>query len=653
MRSLPVFTRTAISLPFLLATLGRNGIGDEADTQQPDQASRIFLESAKSVVVLVIRSESGNVTGSGTGFLVAGGKIVTNEHVARAGNVFIDLGAAFIPTSVERVDATNDLALLSARAELALKPLTLSDRLPATGATVYVIGNPAGLERTFSSGIISGIRDFTGRQLLQITAPISPGSSGGPVLDDHGQVVGVTVGMLKDGQNLNFAVPVTLVRRLLTGERLDTSDVLALLAKSERLIARRGQEEFSMDPDSAWQALNREVNSTLQSALDNAGNEADLLLKVATRAEADWQQIDVAIAAADRSVAAKPSPDGFLLLGKALKAKALFADEGDKPALLERAEKALKAAVRVSKQPSSQVHYQLAETLSQHGELAEAEGHFRRALELSKAAGEPDLAASSLRGLVRTAFELDKEAEGNAWFKVLADSGKANAWDWHQNGQRLDVAKRWREAGESYQLAALRGGEWTNWCEAAGSYAAASGDEEATLSTARRCIAEGSGKTGSEGRLAAAHGIVARALNRRGVHQEALSHAREAIALDPSDAWAFDAQAEALLRLRRFQEAINASSQAIRLADGKYSTMHFHLGAAYFGTENWEFAKQSYEKAAQLNPTDDASPYNVALCLIRLGYQRDAARWFEEVLRRNPNHPDRQDILTNIQALRR
>jgi len=181
----------------------------------------------------------------------------------------------------------------------------------------------------------------------------------------------------------------------------------------------------------------------------------------------------------------------------------------------------------------------------------------------------------------------------------------------------------------------------------------ATGEEDSVLACARRCIDEGIGKKDSEGQLALAHREIAEVLNRRGVYQEALNHAREAATLDPSDTWAFNAQAEALLGLRRFQEAIRVSNEAIRLSDGKYATMHFNLGSGYFDSGNYELAKQSFEKAAQLNPKDDAAAYNVAICLARLGFLRDAAVWYEEVLRRNPNHRQRQEILSLIQLYRR
>ncbi len=87
---------------------------------------------------------------------------------------------------------------------------------PAIGAKVYAIGSPQGLEATLSEGIVSGYR--VGAERLQFTAPVSPGSSGGPLLDSTGQVVGVVTALHRGGQNLNFAVPASEVRDFLKGQ---------------------------------------------------------------------------------------------------------------------------------------------------------------------------------------------------------------------------------------------------------------------------------------------------------------------------------------------------------------------------------------------------------------------------------------------------
>ena len=83
------------------------------------------------------------------------------------------------------------------------------------GERVYAVGNPQGLEGTFSRGIVSGIRNVGDDKILQVTAPISPGSSGGPILNDRGEVIGVSVATFKGGQDLNFAIPSSYLATLL------------------------------------------------------------------------------------------------------------------------------------------------------------------------------------------------------------------------------------------------------------------------------------------------------------------------------------------------------------------------------------------------------------------------------------------------------
>ena len=613
---------------------------------QDDRAQRIYAESSKSVLYLIVRSHDGEILGKATGFVVAGGAIVTNEHVVRRGEVVIDTGTAKIPTTIDRVDAFNDLALLIPSAELAAKPLPIAETSPTPGASVLAIGNPAGLERTISSGIVSAVRVEEGRELLQITAPLSPGSSGGPILNTNGEVVGVAVGILTEGQNLNFAVPASLVWRLLKGEISPSVDVLSLVERVEELQYQRLQR-------SDWQEIDVQIDHLLESALERVGSDYDLLLKIAELAH--MQNGDIAHSAAERAVRIRPAAEAYLALGKELKWKAFFAeDNADKSDLLGRSELALRNALRLSnnKLPTADTYYDLADVLEDLGKYVEADTYFRRALETSKIAGNVALQANSLRGLVRTSNNLQRPQEVNNWFKALVDTGRVTALDWQFQANRLDGLLQYEEAGQSYVQAALVGGSWMNWCEAASSFILVEADDRALLA-ARECVSEGSGKEKSEPYLAVAHREIASVLSRRGVYQEALSHAREATVLNPRDPFAFHAQTVALLGLRRFQEAINMGNQAIRLSDGKYSWMHFNLGSAYFEIENWEFARQSYEKAAELSPRDSAAAYNVALSLARLGYYRDAAKWFEEVLRRDPNHRDRQEILSRIQLLRR
>lgn len=119
------------------------------------------------------------------------------------------------------------------------KALTIGDsKLTEVGETVFAVGNPKGLEGTFSQGIVSSIRDIDNKQLLQITAPISPGSSGGPVLNSKGEVVGVSVATFKGGQNLNFAIPSCYLTELLKGDHSDKPIELSRLSRNKNSILK-------------------------------------------------------------------------------------------------------------------------------------------------------------------------------------------------------------------------------------------------------------------------------------------------------------------------------------------------------------------------------------------------------------------------------
>jgi hypothetical protein len=143
---------------------------------------------------------------------------VTNYHVIKTGSsaiVKLPTGAFFAIDGVLASDKNRDVAVIKAHGEN-FRTLTLGDsnRLQV-GEEVVAIGSPLSLESTVSNGIVSGIRSDDGRRLLQITAPISHGSSGGPLFNLAGEVVGITTAALVGGENLNFAIPINDVKPLL------------------------------------------------------------------------------------------------------------------------------------------------------------------------------------------------------------------------------------------------------------------------------------------------------------------------------------------------------------------------------------------------------------------------------------------------------
>jgi len=214
--------------------------------QSADTAKQVYSSSQDSVFLVYLNDSSGSPSALGSAFLVAPRLLVTNAHVAEAGSPVLAVGPARIPLKVLRTDDKNDMAILSLDVDLTSKPLPLASGGLSPGEQIFAIGNPEGLEKTISQGIVSALRKRGDRDLLQITSPISHGSSGGPILNAKGEVVGVAVGMMEDGQNLNFAVPVAYVRSIIE-QKPDAATAINVdgsLGDVNELFKKRAQAEY-------------------------------------------------------------------------------------------------------------------------------------------------------------------------------------------------------------------------------------------------------------------------------------------------------------------------------------------------------------------------------------------------------------------------
>ncbi|NBJ14101.1 MAG: trypsin-like serine protease [Dehalobacter sp. 4CP] len=184
-------------------------------------AKEIFTKVSPSVVYIETYDSSGNALGSGSGFIVdASGKVATNYHVIEgsySAKVKTASGTSYDVQKVLSYNAVTDLAILKISAT-GLTAVSLGDSsLIETGDNIYAIGNPFGLENTISNGLISTkSRDINETTYIQISAPISSGSSGGALVDEQGKVIGITAAVYYGGQNLNFAVPINLLTPMLS-----------------------------------------------------------------------------------------------------------------------------------------------------------------------------------------------------------------------------------------------------------------------------------------------------------------------------------------------------------------------------------------------------------------------------------------------------
>jgi S1-C subfamily serine protease len=197
---------------------------------------------APAVVFIGNVDTSGQVASIGSGFVVdANGTVVTNYHVIEGAQdlqVKMKDGEIYDRVDVVDYDARRDIAVIKIRAFKPLPTLALATADVEVGEEAVAIGNPKGLEHTVSAGIVSAFRQAEGYRLIQISVPISPGSSGGPLFNMEGKVIGITsAGVVAEGaQNLNFAVPIDYVRPLLspTSKPLPISEFTAKVGRTPR-----------------------------------------------------------------------------------------------------------------------------------------------------------------------------------------------------------------------------------------------------------------------------------------------------------------------------------------------------------------------------------------------------------------------------------
>jgi serine protease Do len=180
-------------------------------------AEQLFSDVSGSIVRVLGSDSGGRVIQQGSGVVTAPGRVITNCHVAKgAAQLNVKLGAATRPAKIYVADEELDLCSLDV-AGLDASGVTIGSVANVrTGQRVYAIGAPLGLDLTISEGIVSSLRDAGSSKVIQTTAPVSPGSSGGGLFSADGQLVGIVTFQHRYGQNLNFAVPADWIGEMRT-----------------------------------------------------------------------------------------------------------------------------------------------------------------------------------------------------------------------------------------------------------------------------------------------------------------------------------------------------------------------------------------------------------------------------------------------------
>ena len=181
---------------------------------------QIAQKALASTVLILTTDATGDPMALGSGFFISDDQIVSNWHVVEGATtayaLSVDEKTRYKIEGIIAMNPKQDLVILKVSGEGS--PLPLGDsNIAQIGESIYVTGNPKGWTGTFSIGVISSFQMRYAGKRIQITAPISPGSSGGPVLNDKGEVIGVVYAVHSgpDAQNLNLAIPVNYLKALL------------------------------------------------------------------------------------------------------------------------------------------------------------------------------------------------------------------------------------------------------------------------------------------------------------------------------------------------------------------------------------------------------------------------------------------------------
>ena len=210
----------------LAVSLSLVACGSKPFSENPDAIDA----ASKSVVEITVYDKSNTAIAGGSGFFAFDSKtIITNYHVIENAykiEIIDDDDNTVEVATIYNVNKDKDIAILQIEKEGSYSPLKVSAAESLKkGESVVAIGSPLGLKNTISKGTISNFVEQDGIDMIQFTAAISHGSSGGALINDSGEVIGSTSGSYVDGQNLNLAIPAAEITDLYEDKPISMSVV--------------------------------------------------------------------------------------------------------------------------------------------------------------------------------------------------------------------------------------------------------------------------------------------------------------------------------------------------------------------------------------------------------------------------------------------
>jgi tetratricopeptide (TPR) repeat protein len=335
----------------------------------PELVRRI-KPSAVAIETFDVRGEK---VSRGSGFFIDTDRIVTNRHVldgAHRAEIHSSTGNIYPVKAVLAIDAEGDIALLKIDAPAGLiRPLPLDKTSPQEGESIVVIGNPLGLEGSVTNGIVSAVRDIpTFGRIIQITAPISSGSSGSPVVNMQGQVIGIATLQITGGQSVNFAIPSERISQLQLTAPMSLSDLVAASGRNKRAKAvqffRDGLSFLSKDD--CEKAL-----PYFEKAVESDGSYADAWAQAGFCNEKLGKHSE-ALEASKKAVNLRPSAESYFNIGLASFYLKQYRESAD----------AYRQAIKLDPYNAADAHYALGLVYRDWGKADEEIHAYKQAIRL-------------------------------------------------------------------------------------------------------------------------------------------------------------------------------------------------------------------------------------------------------------------------------
>jgi len=528
----------------------------------------VFETVSSSVVVIWASDTSGEALGQGSGVVLQDSQVVTNCHVVNdASRIEVSQKNDTIDAHLIAQDEERDLCLLQLSKKLGTSARMGTSADLRIGLRVYTVGAPVGMELTIGEGLLSGFRVFDSSRYLQTTAPISPGSSGGGLWDEHGRLLGITSFYEEFAQSINFAAPVEWIAQIQerSRKRLDTAKTTDWLERFSKLARNRdwmGLKAHSSawcirEPGNAWAWYARGVAArNLRESMDTTTRVFRKALQLNERFGEAWEQLALAW--------------------------------GDVDSLPQELQHHLRAVECLPH--SSVVWFNLAACAANLGDHGLAVHGYRRSLreggDDARTLGRLGL---SLMRLGRTSAAKDALAQGLALDSTSAEIHRISALIHHKQGLMDSAMVDWRRVIErqpedwmAWHNLGVRQFQQKKWQQAALSFEEAvrlePGDDDAWYGIAASLQARGRTVQGMK--------VLRKALLRRDssallwrtlgefalqgdLAQDAWDACHRAVVLVPQDGQAWACRSQASFRLGRPAQALADGNRAARILPGR------------------------------------------------------------------------------------